>query len=190
MGCSSTNEIQNENEKRREIKTTKYDSKDKQKSPILINRNEKSKNNKKEELKNNDENNKNISITHNDNKLYKINEQKINSIESESKKEENIKVIEDIKNKISFKCFYETKDNDEIQILNYRNEDNINEEIKSKIKILNNNKKEDLIYKKKFDKIGLNDVEFIIEGMLNNISFLFYDCSSLKKIEFISFETS
>ena len=51
MGCSSTNEIQNENEKRREIKTTKYDSKDKQKSPILINRNEKSKNNKKEELK-------------------------------------------------------------------------------------------------------------------------------------------
>ena len=63
-------------------------------------------------------------------------------------------------------------------------------EIKSKIKILNNNKKKDLIYKKKFDKIGLNDVEFIIEGMLNNISFLFYDCSSLKKIEFISFETS
>ena len=60
-------------------------------------------------MKNNDENNKNISITHNDNKLYKINEQKINSIESESKKEENIKENEDIKNKIHLNAFMKQK---------------------------------------------------------------------------------
>ena len=44
-------------------------------------------------------------------------------------------------NEISFRCTYEIKDNNEIQILNDRREGNVNEEIKQRIKILNGNKK-------------------------------------------------
>ena len=52
-------------------------------------------------------------------------------------------------------------------------EDNdVNEEIKTKIKILNNNKKEELIFTKKFDKIGLITIDFIIEVQMSNMSFL------------------
>ena len=49
---------------------------------------------------------------------------------------------------ISFRCTYLIKDNDEIQIINNRGKVEINEEIESKIKILNGNKKEALIFKK------------------------------------------
>ena len=94
------------------------------------------------------------------------------------------------KNEISFKCTYEIKDYNEIQILNYRGINEINEEIKTKIKILNLDKIEELIFIKKFDKIGLNTINFLIEEKLTNTSFLFNGCSALKKIEFISFDTS
>ena len=43
---------------------------------------------------------------------------------------------------------------------------------------------------KKFDKIGINIIYFIIEKNLNNTSFMFSKCSSLKEIEFISFDTT
>ena len=56
-------------------------------------------------------------------------------------------------NEISFRCTYEIKDNNEIQIINYKSEASINNEIESKIKIVNGNKKQKLIFKKKFDKI-------------------------------------
>ena len=52
-------------------------------------------------------------------------------------------------NKVSFRCTYDVKDFNEVQIINDRNKSFINEEIKSKIKIINNNKKEELILKKK-----------------------------------------
>ena len=94
------------------------------------------------------------------------------------------------KNEISFKCTYEIKNYNEIQILNYRGLNEINEEIKTKIKILNLDKIEELIFIKKFDKIGLNTINFVIEEKLTNTSFLFNGCSTLKKIEFISFDTS
>ena len=94
------------------------------------------------------------------------------------------------KNEISFKCTYEITNYNETQILNYKDSNEINEEILSKIKILNGNKKEDLIFLKKFKKIGLNTVCFIIEEKLTNMSFLFNKCSSLKQVEFISFDTS
>ena len=97
------------------------------------------------------------------------------------------------KDEISFRCTYDIKDiNDYIQIINdrYFLYDKINNEIKSKIKILNGNKKEEIIFNKKFNQIGINTIDFIIEGKLTNTSFMFLDCLSLKKIEFFSFDTS
>ena len=91
---------------------------------------------------------------------------------------------------VSFRCTYIVRNLDEIQIINDRDEFSINEEIKSKIKILNNNKKEELIFRKKFNKIGLNIIDFIIEEKINNMSFMFNQCKTLKEIEFISMENA
>ena len=53
------------------------------------------------------------------------------------------------------KCTYDIKDiNNEIQIINNRVQNDINEEIEKKIKILNGEQKEKLIFKKKFNKLG------------------------------------
>ena len=38
--------------------------------------------------------------------------------------------------------------------------------------------------------MGINNVIFIIEEKLNNMNYLFYDCSSLKEINFVSLETT
>ena len=86
------------------------------------------------------------------------------------------------------RCTYLIKDNNDTQIINYRGEVTINEEIKSKIKILNGNNEEKLFFQKKFNKIGINKIDFIIDENLDNMSFMFSKCSSLKRIEFISFE--
>jgi len=80
------------------------------------------------------------------------------------------------------RCSYLIKDNNETQIINYRGKVDINEEIESKVKILNGNIKEKLIFKKKFNKVGINTIDFIIEGKLNNMSFMFNNCSTLKQI--------
>ena len=47
-----------------------------------------------------------------------------------------------------------------------------------------------LIFKKRFNKLGYNTIDFIIEDQLTNMSFMFNLCSSLKKVEFISIDTS
>ena len=113
------------------------------------------------------------------------------SIESTRK---NISKVDDIltdgKTEVSFRCTYYIKDFNPTQILNYTNEVSINEEIISKIKIINNNKKEDLIFTKRFQKLGFNIIDFSIEGQLTNMSSMFNNCSSLKNIQFISFPTS
>ena len=62
-------------------------------------------------------------------------------------------------NQISFRCIYDVKDYHEIRIINDTGYKDyyipiINEEIKSKIKIINNNNKEELIFNKKFDKLA------------------------------------
>ena len=93
-------------------------------------------------------------------------------------------------NKISYiKCTYEISDYNYTQIINNTDGSEINKEIESKIKILNNGKEEKLVFKKKFNKIGINTIYFEIEGKLNNMSFLFNNCLSLKEINFISFKT-
>ena len=95
-----------------------------------------------------------------------------------------------INNKISFSCTFEVEDiYNDIQIINNTNGEYINEEIESKIKILNNGQKEELIFKKKFDKKGKNIINFIFEGKLNNMSYMFSQCSTLKYINFISIDT-
>ena len=72
-----------------------------------------------------------------------IRQNKIN--DGNSKKDKNI----------SFSCTYEVNViNNDIQIINNRFGKYINEEIESKIKILNNGQKEKLVYKKKFDGKG------------------------------------
>ena len=50
-------------------------------------------------------------------------------------------------------------------------------------------KKEKLILQQKFNNIGNNTIDFIIEEKLNNMSFMFNNCTSLKEINFIQFET-
>ena len=99
-------------------------------------------------------------------------------------------IINKINNVSYIKCTYEIKDNNYIQIINNRYLDIINEEIESKVKIWNNGKKENLIFKKKFNKNGIYIIYFIIEKKLNNMSLMFNNCSSLKEINFISFQTN
>ena len=98
--------------------------------------------------------------------------------------------IDIIINQISYiKCIYEITDYNYKQIINNTDGSELNKEIESKIKILNHGKKEKIIFKKKFDKTGINTIYFIIEEKLNDMSFLFNNCSSLKEINFVSFET-
>ena len=86
------------------------------------------------------------------------------------------------------KCTYDIKDFNETQIINFRGEEYINEEIESKVKQFNGEKTEKLIFKKKFNKLGINVIYFIIEDNLTNMSFMFNKCSSLTKVEFINFQ--
>ena len=91
------------------------------------------------------------------------------------------------------KCIYDIKDDSETQIINDRIENEsaciINEEIKKKIKIWNNNEIEKLVYRKRFEKLGTNTIYFIIEEKLNDMRFIFNKCISLKQIQFISSQT-
>ena len=90
-------------------------------------------------------------------------------------------------NQISFRCYYNVENiNEKINII-FMSKKN---DIKSKIKILNGNKKEKLIEYKKFNKIGINTIDFITKGKLTDMSDMFFCCSSLIKIEFISIDTS
>jgi len=90
---------------------------------------------------------------------------------------------------ISFRCVYDIKDFNDTQIINNKGKFDINKEIKSKIKMLNGNKKEILTYSKRFDHLGINFIDFIIEDKLTDLSFLFNKCSSLKTIIFFNIET-
>ena len=87
------------------------------------------------------------------------------------------------------KCTYFIKDYNETQIINYRYKTNINGDIENKTKIWNNNRRERVIYKAKFNKLGLNTIYFIVEKKLINMRFLFCECSSLKQIKFIAAKT-
>ena len=75
------------------------------------------------------------------------------------KNSQAINKASNLSNQISFRCIYDVKDYHEIRIINDTGYKDyyipiINEEIKSKIKIINNNNKEELIFNKKFDKLA------------------------------------
>ena len=60
-------------------------------------------------------------------------------------------------------CTYDIKDTNSAQIINYRGISLINEEVKLKIKILNDGDIiEPLILEKQFNKLGINIVIFVI----------------------------
>ena len=54
---------------------------------------------------------------------------------------------------------------------------------------MNNGREDKLIFTKKFDKTGMNIIYYSITKKLNNMNFIFNNCSTLKKIDFISLET-
>ena len=93
--------------------------------------------------------------------------------------------IEDMQKKYKeislIRCIYDIKDNNETQIINDRSPNYVNEEIGKKIKILNGDKEEGLIFKKKFDNLGIHTIDFIVLEKLTNLNYLFFKCSSLKK---------
>ena len=94
-------------------------------------------------------------------------------------------------NQVSFRCIYLIQDtNNYTRLINDRGKICINPEISYKVKILKDNKRENLIFQRKFDKTGLYTIDYIIEGTLTNMSFMFNECTSLKQIEFISCDTS
>ena len=97
----------------------------------------------------------------------------------------DIEESKEVKYEISFRCYYDVMDDNSIQIINNGNSSYINQEIESKIKIIENNQKKDLIFKKKFDKIGINTVDFIIEKNLNNMKCIFLNCTALKKLNLL-----
>ena len=86
-------------------------------------------------------------------------------------------------------CTYDIKDFNETHIINDRGEKYINEEIGAKIKIMNGNRIENLTFKKRFNKLGINIIKFIIQEKLNDMSYLFNKCSSLKSVNFYNVET-
>ena len=65
----------------------------------------------------------------------------------------NSRINSEINIEISYiKCIYEIKDNRDIQIINDREKKEINQEIKTKIKILNGKVHEKLVFKKNLVK--------------------------------------
>ena len=88
------------------------------------------------------------------------------------------------------KCTYDIKNYNYTQIINNTNGKYINNEIESKIKILNNGAIEELVFQKKFSQLGINEIDFIVVKALKNMSYLFNQCSSLKEIKFINMDTA
>ena len=92
------------------------------------------------------------------------------------------------------KCIYEIKKDDlgkEIQILNNKYYKGIiNEEILNKMKVIINGEIKSNILTYKFNKEGLYNIYITSNHLITNMSYMFYDCSSLKEINLSSFNTN
>ena len=100
-------------------------------------------------------------------------------------------------NKINFiKCVYEIENDDigkDIQIINYMDKNVYelkNEEIQKQVKIIIFGEIESNILKYKFNKEGEYIIYLISYKDLRNMSYMFYDCSSLKELNLSSFNTN
>ena len=90
-------------------------------------------------------------------------------------------------NQFSFRCYYDIKNiYEEINIINVERD----KYLESNIKILNGNEKGRINNYKIFNKIGINSIDFIIEGKLTKMNGIFFGCESLIKVEFVSIDTS
>ena len=113
----------------------------------------------------------------------------IEMLKKKKGKSDNARQSKAINREFLIKCTYDIKDYNAVQIINGRYQNYLNKDLEDKIKIWNNNKKENLSHIKRFDKLGLNVIYFIVEEKLKNLSFIFTDCSSLKHIQFINPQT-
>ena len=107
-------------------------------------------------------------------------------------------------NEINFiKCKYEIKEKDivnKIQIINNEHESNhyTNDEIKKNIQIIINGEIKSIInsepnkdyLKYKFTKTGIYNIYFISRNYLYNMSYMFFNCSTLIEIDFASFNSN
>ena len=98
-------------------------------------------------------------------------------------------------NKINcIKCIYEIKKEDigmEIQIINNQNYlGHLNREIEKEIKIILNGEIKSNTLKYKFNKEGIYIIYLVTYNFLTYMSFMFYNCSLLKKVDLLSVNTS
>ena len=94
------------------------------------------------------------------------------------------------KDKMLIKCTYDIKENNFTQLINFRGKNSVNNDILNYLKVLNGDKKENLIFGRFFDNIGIHTITYICEIKFRNLSFMFRECSNQKKIEFITCDTS
>ena len=99
-------------------------------------------------------------------------------------------------NKINFiKCIYNIKKEDsdkDIQIINNRDIlcYNENNEIEKEIKVIIDGEIKSNILTYKFFKEGIQNIYLISNNDLTNMSFMFYNCSSLQELDLSSFNTN
>ena len=116
--------------------------------------------------------------------------------ENEDKKETEIIPMNIIINKINYiKCKYYIKKNDlrkNIQIMNNYDFDYdcFIEERQKEINVIINGKIKSNIFTYIFHKEGIYTIYLICHNLLKNMSFMFYNCYTLKEINFSSFNTN
>ena len=94
------------------------------------------------------------------------------------------------------KCIYEIKKHylgKDIQILNNKallDNDIKNEEVLNKMKVIINGEIKSNILTYKFNKEGLYNIYITYNHLITNMSYMFYNCSSLKEINLSSFNTN
>ena len=120
---------------------------------------------------------------------------KLLGIINANEKEINIIPMNIIINQINFiKCVYEIKTQDinkDIQIINNNHFSKVkNEEIEKEIKVIINGEIKSNILKYKFNKKGNYIIYFFSYNYLTNMSYMFSDCPSLKKIDLSSFNSN
>ena len=96
-------------------------------------------------------------------------------------------------------CEYDIKKEKENKILNCYEEavkereylDGIDnrKEIKGNCKIYLNDKKKDFSFDFDFKKEGINSIKIILKAPLNNLNYMFYECSSLASIDLSNFKS-
>ena len=103
--------------------------------------------------------------------------------------------MNNITNKINFiRCIIEIKKEDigkEVQIINSQNYlGHLNKEIEKEIKIILNGEIKSNTLKYKFNKKGIYTIYLVSNNLLTKMSFMFYNCSFLKKLDLLSYDTS